>query len=227
MNGTQTTPLGDALAAAQAEVPSGSLGLDVANGSSAPAVVCASEASANPEVRVIDLATMSDSLLIEDLGELQDEYRTTLAQVLATYVEPLKSLYVPQIAARKEEIERRIKAARETNPAARALPHRGYRVELKPIFGDAIKDVKAAKEAQALLPEDEAKKLVRHVPAEIIPAYDELGNVNSISALKRKYPKDTEVGELLERAYHKPQIGEQLDFEKLPDAQPAIASKAS
>jgi hypothetical protein len=95
------------------------------------------------------------------------------------------------------------------------------------VFGDAIKDVKAAKEAQALLPEDEAKKLVRHVPAEIIPAYDELGNVNSINALKRKYPKDTEVGELLERAYHKPQIGETLDFQRLPDAQQAIASKAS
>ena len=103
---------------------------------------------------------------------------------------------------------------------ARSVPHKLYDVLIEPEYVADPPDFDALREAQKHLPDDEAAKVIRHVPEfspDPIPAYDEPGLAVSIAALRRKYA-GTIVDELREKGLRKRQVGTKFVFRRRKNA---------
>lgn len=140
------------------------------------------------------------------------------------------------------ELEHRIRDRKKQNPEARAIPHQRYEIELLDEFTPYRADVAKLREAQPMLPEEEAAKLLVHRRGQIIvtlpeqtdPAalrcisdfakqfvgymevatpHDEPGNTTSILALAKKYA-GTPVGDLLASAISRDRTGDKLLFKR-------------
>lgn len=155
------------------------------------------------------------------------------------YADEQVQLFGDYRRAALSELEHRIRERRKTAPEARAIPHRTYEITLAEEFTPYRADVPKLREAQPLLPEDEAQKLLVAVPGsvvitlpaqsadgiaraqqfaharnghvEVIVPRDEPGNVSSILALAKKYA-GTGVGMLLKAAITRDRTGEKLIF---------------
>lgn len=149
------------------------------------------------------LAEMSESEIIEVVAQVQEEKRNVV-EYLGAYEK-----------AGLTELERRIRERREKNPAARAIPHPAFDVELVDEFTPYRANIAVLREAAAsgMLAEDEVAKLYRHVPesVSVVAAHDEPGNVTSILALAKKYA-GTPVGDTLSSAITRTRTGEKQVF---------------
>lgn len=168
-----------------------------------PRVVLEVPAKAEPQQTLVgpDIPNMTDEELIAFTGQVEAE-KAAVAQMLGDLVN-----------AGKRELERRILERREKNPAARAIPHAKYEVELEEQFSSYTFDLTLLEKVGAQLPDDERAKIIKHVAerVEIIPAHVEAGNVGSIKSLRDKYA-GTEVGDLLAQSISRVKTGEKLIF---------------
>jgi hypothetical protein len=156
--------------------------------------------------RPLDLTTPADivTLLMRAQmgGELVESYicqltdteiprvREALLTELRQYSESFRVIETALIAAA---------GARMKERKARSLPDPEFDIELEDVYSDYTRNVDAAIEAAFLLPEAEAKKVVKFVPKFVPPpvdAHHEVGHPNSIAALRRKYA-GSKVDELL------------------------------
>lgn len=159
----------------------------------------------------------AQELIGPNLGEMSDaevaEWTGRIGEELEHVTQMLSALY----QSGKNEIERRIRERQKTNPAARAIPHPTFEIEMVDEFAPYRSDVEKLARAATMLSEDEAAKLVKHVKerVEVIPAHTVAGNVASIKALANKYA-GTEVGELLASAITRDKTGEKLLFKRRP-----------
>ncbi len=161
-----------------------------------------------PIVGGVDLATASDDRIIALVQMAEDE----LSRV--------KDQFTQFIAAGKNELERRM-----TERGATAIPSQTHEVALIPQWSAYRYDLALLADAARNLPEDEAAKIIRHVPEQIIPAHDEPGAAVSISALARKYA-GSEVGVVLAQAQQRDSLGAKLVLKERRHALPVSQLKA-
>lgn len=123
----------------------------------------------------LDVAKLSDaelpmlrSMLLDDIAEYKDPRVLLIAQCEAVM--------------RKRMLER----------GAHALPSSTHIVALEDQYTPYAYDLEGLKKAAAMLPDDEAAKVVKHVPelTTTVPAHDEPGMTVSIAALIKKYGVD-------------------------------------
>ena len=145
-----------------------------------------------PIVGGVDLATASDDRIIALVQMAEDE----LSRV--------KDQFTQFIAAGKNELEKRM-----TERGATAIPSQTHEVKLEPQWSAYRYDLDLLKDAAKNLPEEEAAKIIRHIPARIIPAHDEPGAAVSITALAQKYA-GSEVGITLAQAQQRDSLGVKL-----------------
>ena len=145
-----------------------------------------------PIIGGIDLPSASDDRIIELIQMAEDE----LARV--------KDQFTSFIAAGKNELEKRL-----TERGATAIPSTTHEVTLVPQWSAYRYDLELLKDAAKNLPEEEAAKIIRHVPEQVIPAHDEPGAAVSISALARKYA-GSEIGITLAEAQQRDSLGVKL-----------------
>ena len=145
-----------------------------------------------PIVGGVDLATASDDRIIALVQMAEDE----LARV--------KDQFAAFISAGKNELEKRM-----IERGATAIPSTTHEVTLVPQWSAYRYDLDLLKDAARNLPEDEAAKIIRHIPEQIIPAHDEPGAAVSISALAKKYA-GSEVGITLAQAQQRDSLGVKL-----------------
>ena len=160
-----------------------------------PAPIAQTQQTA-PTVTRLDIKTLEDGLLLD--------YRAAVA-------EQIDDLYSIEHGI-DLEIERRM---RERN--ARAIAHPSFeKIELEEQFTSYMFDKDALSEAAAIFKtlgkDDEAAKLIKHVPEQttVVPAHYEPGKAVSILALREKYGSTPGVGEALARALSRQSLGTKL-----------------
>ena len=109
------------------------------------------------------------------------------------------------------EIERRLKERRADPDAKVAIPHAQLIIELEPVFAPYIFSIEGLKKAAAMLAPEEAKKIVKYMPAHVDPVPEkwEPGLTASIKAIRDKYP-GSEVAKILEESMDHPRTGDRL-----------------
>ena len=145
-----------------------------------------------PIIGGIDIPSASDDRIIELVQMAEDE----LARV--------KDQFTSFIAAGKNELEKRL-----TERGATAIPSTTHEVTLVPQWSPYRYDLALLKDAARNLPEEEAAKIIRHIPEQVIPAHDEPGAAVSITALAKKYA-GSEVGVVLAQAQQRDSLGVKL-----------------
>ena len=145
-----------------------------------------------PIIGGIDLANASDDRIIELVQMADDE----LARI--------KDAFSAFIAAGKNELEKRM-----IERGATAIPSQTHEVTLVPQWSAYRYDLDLLKDAARNLPEDEAAKIIRRIPEQIIPAHEEPGAAVSIAALAKKYA-GSEVGITLAQAQQRDSLGVKL-----------------
>lgn len=147
-------------------------------------------------VKKLELPALSDDLLCEYRGAVAEQ-REDLKQI-----EHAIDL----------EIERRLRDRK-----ARELPHPKFdKIALEEQFSPYTADFAALNEAQRVLKalgkDEDAAKVVKHVPERInvIAAHDEYGAPVSIAALIRQYGAESRIGELLIRGLSRVSLGTRL-----------------
>ena len=144
---------------------------------------------AKPIIGGIDLPSASDDRIIELVQMAEDE----LARI--------KDQFSSFITAGKNELEKRL-----TERGATAIPSTTHEITLVPQWSAYRYDLELLKDAARNLPEEEAAKIIRHIPEQVIPAHDEPGAAVSISALAKKYA-GSEVGITLAEAQQRDSLG--------------------
>ena len=145
-----------------------------------------------PIVGGVDLATASDDRIIALVQMAEDE----LARI--------KDQFSSFITAGKNELEKRL-----TERGATAIPSTTHEITLVPQWSAYRYDLELLKDAARNLPEEEAAKIIRHIPEQVIPAHDEPGAAVSISALAKKYA-GSEIGITLAEAQQRDSLGVKL-----------------
>ncbi len=145
-----------------------------------------------PIIGGIDLPSASDDRIIELVQIAEDE----LARI--------KDQFTSFIAAAKNELERRL-----IDRGATAIPSTTHEVTLVPQWSAYRYDLALLKDAAKNLPEEEAAKIIKRVPEQVIPAHDEPGAAVSISALAKKYA-GSEIGITLAEAQQRDSLGVKL-----------------
>ena len=139
-----------------------------------------------------------------DLAAASDDRIIALVQMAEDELSRVKDQFTQFIAAGKNELEKRM-----TERGATAIPSQTHEVKLEPQWSAYRYDLDLLKDAAKNLPEEEAAKIIRHIPEQIIPAHDEPGAAVSISALAKKYA-GSEVGITLAQAQQRDSLGEKL-----------------
>lgn len=137
----------------------------------------------------LDIRSASDDRVIDLLAMAEEE----LARV--------KSDFGSFIQAAKNELERRM-----VERGASAIPSLTHEIRLEPEWSQYRYDIEKLRDAARNLPEEEAAKILRHVPEQVIPAHDEPGPAVSISALAKKYA-GSEIGITLAEAQQRDSLG--------------------
>ena len=155
-----------------------------------------------PIVGGVDLATASDDRIIDLVQMAEDE----LSRV--------KDQFTQFITAGKNELEKRM-----TERGATAIPSTTHEVTLVPQWSAYRYDLDLLKDAARNLPEEEAAKIIRHIPEQVIPAHDEPGAAVSITALAKKYA-GSEIGITLAEAQQRDSLGVKLVMKERRHALP-------
>ena len=150
----------------------------------------------------VDLAAASDDRIIDLVQMAEDE----LARV--------RDQFAAFISAGKNELEKRM-----IERGATAIPSTTHEVTLVPQWSAYRYDLDLLKDAARNLPEDEAAKIIRHIPEQVIPAHDEPGAAVSITALAKKYA-GSEVGVVLAQAQQRDSLGAKLVLKERRHALP-------
>jgi hypothetical protein len=101
---------------------------------------------------------------------------------------------------RKDQIEGEI-IRRCHEAGAKSLPDKDFDITIEAEYAPYQYDLDALRKASKLLPPEEAKKVVKHLPSwtEVHPEKWEPGNPVSINALIRKYPETSDEVRALRR----------------------------
>jgi chemotaxis protein CheY-P-specific phosphatase CheC len=205
-----------------------------------PAEIGVSEYQAAPPSEIANPPATIDG---SDIIAMRDQARDMLEGFRGVDLASMEDVKVAQfhemvkdtrqaLSADFNEIEKSAKGELLTR-----LQHRNARAIASPLF-DKIErvdqytqyafDIELLSEVAAMLPPDEAAKIIKFVPEKttIIPAHYEPGAAVSIAAAIRKYGEASEVGEKLTRAMTRSKVGETVEIKPLKAPKPPLGGTA-